>query len=49
MTETSEYQEALIIPVDRTAELACILCESGYHDVSWEVTHVMQCGCPCHN
>ena len=26
----------------------CILCESGYHDAQWEVTHVMECGCPCH-
>ncbi len=30
------------------AQLVCILCESGYHDHEWEVTHVMQCGCPCH-
>jgi hypothetical protein len=26
----------------------CILCESGYHDHEWEITHIMQCGCPCH-
>lgn len=44
----SEYREALVIPVDPAAELSCILCESGYHDHVWEVSHVVQCGCPCH-
>ena len=34
--------------VGRGALLVCILCESGYHDHEWEVSHVMQCGCPCH-
>ena len=32
----------------REGELVCILCESGYHDHVWDVSHVQQCGCPCH-
>lgn len=27
----------------------CCLCESGYHDQVWEITHIQQCGCPCHD
>lgn len=26
----------------------CVLCESGYHDHAWEVSHIQECGCPCH-
>ena len=34
--------------VKATEAPVCILCESGYHDHAWEVTHIMKCGCPCH-
>ncbi len=34
--------------IGRGASPICILCESGYHDHEWEITHVMKCGCPCH-
>jgi len=34
--------------IGKGSEPVCILCESGYHDHAWETSHVMKCGCPCH-
>ncbi len=45
---TGELDGFELREISRENELVCILCESGYHDHAWEVTHVMQCGCPCH-
>lgn len=33
---------------EEVMQSVCVLCESGYHDHEVSITHLMQCGCPCH-
>lgn len=47
--ETEHFTVQSPLDGGEVPELVCILCESGYHDHAWDVTHVMRCGCPCHH